>query len=152
MRSCESQLIVTIQDLAHNIDSKGQTDVILLDFSKAFDKVPHKRLLYKLHHYGIRNSNIGWIQDFLVGRTQQVLLEGVMSSTVPVHLESPREVYSDRCFSSYSLMTFRIVSRRVQRFAYSPMIVLCIVTSEGSRMPSSSNKIWKPCSSGKATG
>ena len=79
-RSCESQLIVTIQDLAHNIDTKGQTDVILLDFSKAFDKVPHKRLLYKLHHYGIRNSNIGWIQDFLVGRTQQVLLEGVTSS------------------------------------------------------------------------
>ena len=89
-RSCESQLIVTIQDLAHNIDSKGQTDVILLDFSKAFDKVPNKRLLYKLHHYGIRNSNIGWIQDFLVGRTQQVLLEGASSSTVPVQSGVPQ--------------------------------------------------------------
>ena len=118
-RSCESQLIVTIQDLAHNIDSKVKTDVILLDFSKAFDKVPHKRLLYKLHHYGIRNSNIGWIQDFLVGRTQQVLLEGgVRHPQSQSSLESPREVYSGRCFSSYSLMTFWIVSRRVQRFAY----------------------------------
>ena len=89
-RSCESQLIVTIQDLAYNIDSKGQTDVILLDFSKAFDKVPHKRLLYKLHHYGIRRSHLGWIEDFLVGRTQQVLLEGVASSTVPVQSGVPQ--------------------------------------------------------------
>ena len=89
-RSCESQLIVTIQDLAHNIDTMDKTDVILLDFSKAFDKVPHKRLLYKLHHYGIRNSNLGWIQNFLVDRTQQVLLEGVTSSTFQVQSGVPQ--------------------------------------------------------------
>ena len=40
-RSCETQLILTIQDLAKDVDNKGQTDVILLDFSKAFDKVSH---------------------------------------------------------------------------------------------------------------
>ena len=50
-RSCETQLIQTVQDLARNIDSAGQTDVILLDFSKAFDKVPHQRLLTKLQFY-----------------------------------------------------------------------------------------------------
>ena len=53
-RSCESQLILTIQDLANGLNSREQIDAILLDFSKTFDKVPHQRLLEKLQHYGIR--------------------------------------------------------------------------------------------------
>ena len=89
-RSCESQLILTVQDLAKNIDNRGQTDLILLDFSKAFDKVPHKRLLYKINYYGVRNSTLWWIGDFLGGRTQQVLLEGVTSSTAPVQSGVPQ--------------------------------------------------------------
>ena len=60
-RSCETQLILTVQDLVKNLDSKGQTDIILLDFSKAFDKVPHQRLLHKLHHYGITGTPHAWI-------------------------------------------------------------------------------------------
>ncbi|KAL8608407.1 hypothetical protein ACOMHN_002640 [Nucella lapillus] len=65
--------------------SKGaQVDVVLLDFSKAFDKVPHQRLLRKLHHYGVRNNTLGWIQSFLSGRIQQVVLEGEHSSPSPV--------------------------------------------------------------------
>ncbi|KAL8610129.1 hypothetical protein ACOMHN_024595 [Nucella lapillus] len=58
--------------------------VVLLDFSKAFDKVPHQRLLRKLHHYGVRNNTLGWIQSFLSGRIQQVVLEGEHSSPSPV--------------------------------------------------------------------
>ena len=67
-----------------------KTDLILLDFSKAFDKVPHKRLLYKINYYGVRNSTLWWIGDFLGGRTQQVLLEGVTSSTAPVQSGVPQ--------------------------------------------------------------
>ena len=52
-RSCEAQLIKVVNDLAHNIEHKIQTDVILLDFQKAFDKVPHLRLLYKINYYGL---------------------------------------------------------------------------------------------------
>ena len=52
-RSCETQLLTTVHDLAKGIEDRQQLDVILLDFSKAFDKVPHRRLLHKLHHYGI---------------------------------------------------------------------------------------------------
>ena len=47
-RSCETQLIVTIQDIAKNLSKGRQVDIILLDFAKAFDKVPHARLLHKL--------------------------------------------------------------------------------------------------------
>ena len=46
MRSYETQLIKVVNDLARNIDNRIQTDVILLDFQKAFDKVPQQRLLY----------------------------------------------------------------------------------------------------------
>ncbi|MES9879786.1 MAG: reverse transcriptase domain-containing protein [Sedimenticola sp.] len=54
-------------------------DVIYLDFCKAFDKVPHQRLLLKLKSYGITGNLYNWIQDFLIGRTQRVVLNGKMS-------------------------------------------------------------------------
>jgi hypothetical protein len=52
----KTQLVLTIHDLAKALDSGDQIDGILLDFSKAFDKVPHNRLLMKLDHYGLRNN------------------------------------------------------------------------------------------------
>ena len=55
-----------------------------IHFSKAFDKVPHRRLLHKLRYYGIRNNTFLWIQDFLSHRTQDVQLEGQKSTTSDV--------------------------------------------------------------------
>jgi len=52
-RKRRSQLILTVDDLAKVFDDKSQMDTILLDFSKAFDKVPHKRLLLKVASHGI---------------------------------------------------------------------------------------------------
>jgi hypothetical protein len=83
-RSCETQLVVTINDIAGNLAQGNQVDVVLLDFSKAFDKVPHRRLLRKLHYYGVRDSTLGWIQAFLSSRKQQVVLEGAHSSPADV--------------------------------------------------------------------
>ena len=54
--SCESQLIETVHDWITAIDTKKHIDAILLDFAKAFDKVPHKRLLSKLAFYGITGN------------------------------------------------------------------------------------------------
>lgn len=51
--SCETQLISAIHDWAKSINIHSQTDVVLLDFSKAFDSVPHQRLLMKLNYYSI---------------------------------------------------------------------------------------------------
>ncbi|KAK7093437.1 hypothetical protein V1264_012780 [Littorina saxatilis] len=83
-RSCESQLIVTVHDIAQNLAKKNQVDTVLLDFSKAFDKVPHQRLQHKLHYYGVRGSTLNWIQSFLSDRTQRVAIEGVQSTPAPV--------------------------------------------------------------------
>ena len=79
-RSCESQLLLTINDFASTLDEGGQTDAILLDFSKAFDVVPHKRLLLKLHYYGIRGKTLAWVENFLSNRTQQVAVDGKLSN------------------------------------------------------------------------
>ena len=60
-RSCKTQLVQFYHDMVSNLDralnpDKKQTDVIIMDFAMAFDKVPHRRLLYKLDYYGIRGS------------------------------------------------------------------------------------------------
>ena len=65
-RSCETQLVTTIQDLAQIHNKKGsQIDIAVLDFSKAFDTVPHDGLLSKLNHYGIDEKIWLWINNFL---------------------------------------------------------------------------------------
>ena len=55
-----------------------------MDFAKVFDKVPHRRLLYKLNYYGISGLTLHWISAFLTNRTQTVVIDGKSSSTVPV--------------------------------------------------------------------
>ena len=79
-RSCETQLIKTVNDLAKSMNHGEQIDSILLDFSKAFDKVCRRKLLLKLEHYGIRGRNLQWIKKFLKNRTQKVAVAGVASS------------------------------------------------------------------------
>ena len=58
-RSCETQLIEFIDDVTRNLDDGKQTDVLIMDFSKAFDKVSHNLLIHKLKHYGIRGKVTG---------------------------------------------------------------------------------------------
>ena len=89
-RSYETQLTLLLDELVKSMKSGKQTDLILLDFSKALDKVAHENLLLKLHFYGIRGNIINWIEDgFIDNRTQPVLLNGsnydrfTVSSGVP---------------------------------------------------------------------
>ena len=55
-----------VNSLAESINSRSQTDVIFLDFSKAFDKVPRHKLLFKLRSYGIRGQVILWIKKLFM--------------------------------------------------------------------------------------
>ena len=89
-RSCETQLVQFVHDIISNLDgavNRGhteQTDLIIMDFAKAFDKVPHRRLLHKLEYYGIRGSTRKWIYSWLSMRTQQVVLDGQASDRATV--------------------------------------------------------------------
>ena len=82
--SCESQLFVTLHDFTEAVDNKLQVDTAILDFSMAFDKVAHSRLLYKLNYYGVRGNLLTWLSSFLHGRSQQVVVDGAKSPACKV--------------------------------------------------------------------
>ena len=83
-RSCMTQLIEVMDDLTNFIENKKSFDIIYLDFRKAFDSVPHKRLLLKLKSYGINGEILNWVEDFLTGRKQRVNVNGKFSSRTDV--------------------------------------------------------------------
>ena len=89
-RSCETQLLEFIDDVSKNIEHSTQTDILIMDFSKAFDKVSHNLLTHKLNFYGIQGKTNKWIHNFLKSRTQAVVLEGVTSDYVPVQSGVPQ--------------------------------------------------------------
>ena len=72
------------EELSKNKSVGKQTDLVLLDFSKAFDKVDHSKLLWKLRQYGIRGNALSWIHAFLGNQSQTVVLEGEESGSGPV--------------------------------------------------------------------
>ena len=80
-----------------NTSAGKQTDLVLLDFSKAFDKVNHSKLLWKLHQYGIRGTALSWTRAFLGNWSQIVVLEGEESGSVPVISGVSLEAYHVPC-------------------------------------------------------
>ena len=88
--SCETQLLTTLDDLLKSYDQGKQTDVAILDFSKAFDTVPHRKLLYKLKNYGINGTIHTWLKNFLTKCSMKVVLEGESSEEVQVESGVPQ--------------------------------------------------------------
>ena len=84
--SCETQLVTAIEEIAKALDNGKQTDLIIMDFSKAFDVVPHQRLIRKLDYYGIRGNLKHWLANWLTCREQSVVVNG--ASSHPVHVSS----------------------------------------------------------------
>ena len=78
--SCTSQLMHLFHSWASALDSGKLTDVVFLDFAKAFDSVSHKHLLAKLQHFDIKGNILLWnLSDFLYDRTQRVVIDGAFS-------------------------------------------------------------------------
>jgi hypothetical protein len=82
--SCESQVITVCQDTADSLDNGGKLDATVIDFSKAFDLVPHDRLLTKIAASGVDSRIVVWVGEFLLGRTQRVSVGGQLSEEVRV--------------------------------------------------------------------
>ena len=89
-RSCVTQLLEIMEIWTSMLDEGGGLDVVYLDFRKAFDSVPHQRLLKKIRAYGIDGSLLKWIESFLTGRKQRVIVNGGISAWSEVHSGIPQ--------------------------------------------------------------
>ena len=69
-----------LEDVTKWVDEGSPVEIIYLDFNKAFDKVPHQRLLLKLKAHGIGNVMINWIEKWLIDRRQRVVVDGEVSN------------------------------------------------------------------------
>ena len=83
-KSCVSNLLSCLEYVTQSIDNKIPVDLIYLDFSKAFDKVPHQRLLLKMESLGIAPMILRWVKNWLSGRQQRVTIKGTPSRWLPV--------------------------------------------------------------------
>ena len=79
-RSCLTNMLCFLEEITKWIDVGSPIDIIYLDFQKAFDKVPHQRLLLKLKAHGIGDSITDWIEQWLTDRRQRVVVDGEVSN------------------------------------------------------------------------
>ena len=127
--SCSTQLISLIEDLNFHMDHNVQVDMILLNFSKAFDTVPHYSLLKKLKFYHIKNQVIQWIEKWLTLRKQRVLLDGESSDHVPVSSGVPQGILM---FLIYINDITEDISSQLRLFADDCLLYLPIKSEQDS--------------------
>jgi hypothetical protein len=89
-RSTVTQQLLMLDILTENFDKHKQTEMILLDFSKAFDSISHTILLQVLNKYNIHASVTKWIKYLLLARTQQTIVEGILSTSKRVRSGVPQ--------------------------------------------------------------
>ena len=78
-KSCTTNLLEFLEKVTSEVDQGNALDIVYLDFSKAFDKVPHRRLLEKIRAHSVGGQVLRWIQKWLNGRTQRTVLNGEFS-------------------------------------------------------------------------
>ena len=80
-KSCALNLLTYLETVTKEVDSGNPVDLVYLDYAKAFDKVPHRRLIKVLKAHGLNHKIINWIENWLKGRTQVVTINGERSET-----------------------------------------------------------------------
>jgi Reverse transcriptase (RNA-dependent DNA polymerase) len=118
-RSCLTNLLTFFEDVTDYVDKGNAVDVIYLDFQKAFDKVPHKRLLRKVQFLGINGQIYKWIENWLSQRSQRVQLAGFSSDWVEVKSGVPQgSVLGTILFLRYINDIDNGISIKILKFAF----------------------------------
>ena len=126
-RSTGSQLLECLESWSKLLEEGSSVDVIYLDFRKAFDAVPHQRLLRKLQAYGIRGRILKWIEAFLTDRKQRVVLNGESSPWLEVFSGVPQgSVLGPLCFLIYVNDIVEIVSSSIKLYADDAKLYGCV--------------------------
>jgi len=138
--SCESQIIAVCQDIADSLDNGDRTDAIVIDFSKAFDLVPHDRLLMKIPNSGVDSRVVAWVREFLLGRMQRVRVGRQLSEEVRVTSGVPQwGVLCPLLFLDYVNDISKKTVSTIRRFADDCVIYRKIIINEDIEI---CRKIW----------
>ena len=133
--STTTQLISATHDWAHTLQMRGQTDVVFLDFRKAFDRVPHQHLHTKLQHYGITGDTSRWIMALLSNRQQAVAVNGSRSSWRSVTSGVPQgSVIGPTLFLLYINDITENIQSRMRLFADDSVIYRDISSEDDHRI------------------
>ena len=143
-RSTVLQLLKVMDEWTRILDDGGEIDVIYMDFMKAFDKVPHRRLIEKLKCYGINGKLLNWVKEFLNGRKQRVVVNGCKSEWKEVISGVPQgSVIGPLLFVIYINDLPDEVQAEVYLFADDTKIFCKILDDGSSSLQEDLNKLQK---------
>jgi len=106
-KSCATNLVQFMDQVSKAVDEGDSVDILYLDFAKAFDKVPHQRLVEKLKGKEIDKRVVSWINNWLSGRTQKVCIKGEKSDDSNVESGVTQGTVLGPFYSQFLSMTWK---------------------------------------------
>jgi hypothetical protein len=130
-KNCTTNLLEAMDYITYNISQGTPVDIFYADFAKAFDKVPHKKLIAKLKSYGVNENTVKWIEAFLSNREQRVVLGKESSNWAGVTSGVPQgSVLGPLLFSIYINDLTKAIKNKSGLYADDSKVFRTVVNDE----------------------